>query len=69
MKKFIKGITVVNKIGNPEDYVNIPIVENNKAIGVITNATELEDGYELETLLFKVSVELTNDTPIAIIIG
>lgn len=69
MMKFIKGKTVVSKVGKLEDYINLPVVKDSKAIGVINNATELDDGYELEMTLFKVGIELFNDTPTSISIG
>lgn len=37
----------VDKIGNLDDYINLPITKDNNVIGVIQTITELENTYLL----------------------
>jgi hypothetical protein len=52
--------TIVPKQGDIETYINKPFLNridgdpfNSKAIGIITNAVEVENGYELTIALWK----------------
>lgn len=44
--------TYVSILGSPEDYLNLPVVKNGNAIGVITGVKEIEGKYELTLVVY-----------------
>lgn len=42
----------VSKIGSLEEYIDLPVVKDEVAVGVIKGAIETELGYELEILIW-----------------
>lgn len=54
-------------IGFKEDYINLPIIKDGVAIGVITNCEEKRFQFELTATIWQeISVELTNNVPSAV---
>ena len=54
-------------IGFKEDYINLPIIKDGVAIGVVTNCEEKGFQFELTATLWQeISVELINNVPSAI---
>lgn len=49
---------LVNKLGKLDDYLNMPIVKDEIAIGIVTKAEELDDKYELSYYLFKEHIQI-----------
>jgi hypothetical protein len=60
--------TLVSKVGFLDEYINLPVIKDNVAIGVITYAEELEYGYELTMTLWNM-LEITDDKPSAIVLN
>lgn len=52
---------------NEMDFVNLPIIKGNKAVGVITDSVEKEDGYELTGIVW-VRVESIDNKPVALFV-
>lgn len=62
MSKYVFFETIVPKIGQTLDYINLPVTNNEKAIGVVSHAEEVKDGYKLTLLMFKsVNMECIRD--------
>ena len=60
---FFSKLTV-SKVGDPEDYVNLPVTKDGKAIGVITEVTPRDGYYTLTAALWQnVGVELMDGKP------
>lgn len=53
MKKYVYLETVVEKIGKLLDYINLPIVKDDRAIGIVSFVEEVEEGYKLTLLMFN----------------
>lgn len=61
MDKWIKCKTIVPKQGDIKSYINKPVLDklnmdeakSSKAIGVVTDAKEVEQGYELTFSIFS----------------
>lgn len=65
--EIIKAKVFVPLVGKPTDYVNLPIVKGDKAIGVITDAIKENDKYALAITLWQdVGLELLNGVPNAV---
>lgn len=47
--------------GDIESYVNKPVVLQDVAVGVIRNATEVDDEYELEILFFDRFIKIIGE--------
>jgi hypothetical protein len=63
-KEIFQTKVSVSKIGDPEDYVNLPVTKDGKAIGVITEVTPRDGYYTLTATLWQnVDVELFNGKP------
>lgn len=50
--KNIKVHFEVNKIGNIDDYIHIPITKDNNVIGFIQTVTELDNTYLLTSYIW-----------------
>lgn len=59
--------TYMSKIGKPEDYIHLPVIKDGKAVGIVVNATEEDERYVLDCLMY-VGLELINEKPSAIVI-
>jgi len=60
--------TKVSKIGNPEDYLNLPVLDRysefkfeEKVIGTVTNVIEANDYYELTITLWLDKINLKKE--------
>lgn len=42
----------VDKIGNLDDYIDLPIIKDNKVIGIIRTITELDNAYLLTAYIW-----------------
>lgn len=55
----------VDKVGNLDDYINLPITKDNNVIGVIRTITELENTYLLSGYIWDkymtYDFEINND--------
>ncbi|AYP68337.1 hypothetical protein PQE75_gp142 [Bacillus phage vB_BcoS-136] len=61
--------TYVAKFGKSEDYINLPLIHEGKAIGVIMKAKELEDVFELEVAVWnRIGMQFIDNKPSALLI-
>lgn len=66
-KELIKSNVKVPKIGKLEDYINLPIVKDGRAIGVVTSAVEESYQYLLKITLWQdVGVDILKGVPSAV---
>lgn len=69
-RNIIKSTTMVGKVGNPEDYINLPVTRNGVAIGTIRECVEKDDKYELTMYLWlHVGMGIIGNRPEEIIFG
>lgn len=68
MHGVIKMKVLVNKIGKTDDYIHLPVIRNEKHIGVVTEARETDNWYELSITVFA-KLEMSNGEPSAIILS
>ena len=53
--------TIVSKLGDVESYVNKPVTLNDKVIGVVINAVEVESGYKLSMTIWLRTIKSCRD--------
>lgn len=69
-KELVKATVTVEKVGNAKDYINLPIIRDEKAIGVITECIDNGNGYTLTIALWQeIGLETNNRVPSAIVFG